>query len=47
MSTEVFMVEIVMLSEITLCKLLVAVRVFFLLSVALTALIPPSTPEVE
>ena len=30
MSTEVFMVEIVMLSEITLCKLLIAVRVFLL-----------------
>ena len=33
MSTEVFMVEILMLSKITLCKLLVVVRVFILLSV--------------
>ena len=33
MSTEVFMVEIVMLSKITLCKLLMVVQVFLLLSV--------------
>ena len=33
MSTEVFMVEIVLLSKITLCKLLVVVRVFLLPSV--------------
>ena len=33
MSTEVFMVEVLMLSKITLCKLLVVVRVFILLSV--------------
>ena len=33
MSTEVFMVEIVMLSKMTLCKLLVVVRVFILFSV--------------
>ena len=32
MSTEVFMVEILLLSKITLCKLLVVVRVFILLS---------------
>ena len=33
MSIEVFMVEILMLSKVTLCKLLVVVRVFILLSV--------------
>ena len=33
MSTEVFMIEIVMLSKITFCKLLVVVRLFLLLSV--------------
>ena len=33
MSIEVFMVEILMLSKITKCKLLVVVRVFILLSV--------------
>ena len=32
MSTKVFMVEIVLLSKMTLCKLLVVVRVFLLLS---------------
>ena len=33
MSTEVFMVEIVILSKMTLCKLLMVVQVFLLLSV--------------
>ena len=32
-NSEVFMVEILMLSKITLCKLVVVVRVFILLSV--------------